>query len=111
MTFISGGSACMYVPLSCLITSFGSLFPTTTIHSGFKFSQLEMSESTKFYAYENLLWVTLCYTEVVLATLLATFKFERSNVPVVWNFAGIPFPAKSRESTIPEMYMKVSLAE
>ena len=106
MTFLGGGHACMWVFRSYTLDSCTD-YPC----SGFKFSQLEMSESTKFYAYENLLWVTLCYTEVVLATLLATFKFERSNVPVVWNFAGIPFPAKSRESTIPEMYMKVSLAE
>lgn len=30
--------------------------------------------------------------EVVLATLLSTFKFELSDKPIYWNLAGIIYP-------------------
>ncbi|RDX41926.1 cytochrome P450 [Lentinus brumalis] len=56
---------------------------------GFKFSQLEM--------------------KVVLSTLISTFKFERSDTPIIWNFAGISFPTSTKGSVRPEMYLKVSL--
>ena len=52
-----------------------------------------------------MLWVT----EVVLYVLLASFKFERCDKPIVWNFAGIAYPTTSKESSKPEMYLKVGL--
>ncbi|KAI0713903.1 cytochrome P450 [Earliella scabrosa] len=57
---------------------------------GFKFSQLEM--------------------KVVLSVLISSFKFELSEKPIFWNFAGIAYPALSKESRRPEMHLKVSLA-
>lgn len=48
--------------------------------------------------------------EVVLYTLISSFKFELSSKPVVWNFASIAYPAVSRDSSKPEMYLNVSLA-
>ncbi|KAI0713881.1 cytochrome P450 [Earliella scabrosa] len=57
---------------------------------GFKFSQLEM--------------------KVVLSALVASFKFEPSDKPIVWRFAGITYPAASKDSAKPEMFLKVSLA-
>ncbi|TBU59775.1 cytochrome P450 [Dichomitus squalens] len=57
---------------------------------GFKFSQLEM--------------------KVVLSTLVSNFKFELSDKPIFWNFAGIAYPTTSHESSRPEMTLKVSLA-
>ncbi|KAI0754104.1 cytochrome P450 [Daedaleopsis nitida] len=57
---------------------------------GFKFSQLEM--------------------KVVMSTLISTFKFERSDKPIYWKFAGIAYPALNRESMKPELNLKVSLA-
>ena len=48
-------------------------------------------------------------TEVVLYMLLASFKFKRCEKAIVWNFAGIAYPAISKESSKPEMYLKVEL--
>ena len=42
--------------------------------------------------------------------LLSRFKFELSEKPFVWNFAGISFPAATYKSMKPEMVLKVSLA-
>lgn len=47
--------------------------------------------------------------EVVLYMLLASFNFERCEVPIVWNFAGTSYPTISKESSKPEMYLKVGL--
>ncbi|KAI0697098.1 cytochrome P450 [Cerioporus squamosus] len=57
---------------------------------GFKFSQLEM--------------------KVVLCTLISAFKFELSDKPIIWNFAGISYPTLTKGSTRPEMYLKVAMA-
>ena len=50
-------------------------------------------------------------SEIVLAKLLANFKFERSETLIAWNFAGVSFPAKSHDNVRPEMYLKVSIAK
>ena len=42
--------------------------------------------------------------------LLSGFKFELSEKPLVWNFAGISYPSAGYESSKPEMVLKVSLA-
>ncbi|KAH9923738.1 cytochrome P450 [Epithele typhae] len=57
---------------------------------GFKFSQLEM--------------------KIVLSTLIASFRFERSDKPFFWNSAGVTYPAAKVGNTEPEMVLKVSLA-
>ncbi|KAM5541911.1 hypothetical protein V8D89_004221 [Ganoderma adspersum] len=57
---------------------------------GFKFSQLEM--------------------KTVLYVLVSSFKFELSNTKIYWNFAGVTYPATSKDSGKPEMWMNVSLA-
>ncbi|KAI0760541.1 cytochrome P450 [Fomes fomentarius] len=54
---------------------------------GFKFSQLEM--------------------KVVLAVLLAAFKFELTDKPVAWNSSPISYPTMGEESTKPELLLKV----
>lgn len=45
-----------------------------------------------------------------MSTLISTFKFERSDKPIFWKFAGIAYPALSKESMKPELNLKVSLA-
>ncbi|KAM5541912.1 hypothetical protein V8D89_004222 [Ganoderma adspersum] len=57
---------------------------------GFKFSQLEM--------------------KTVLYVLVSSFKFELSDTKIHWNFAGVIYPATSKDSGKPEMWMNVSLA-
>ena len=51
-----------------------------------------------------------CSTEIVLYTLINAFKFELSDKQIIWNFAGIAYPASSWKSSKPEMYLNVSLA-
>ncbi|KAI0760454.1 cytochrome P450 [Fomes fomentarius] len=55
---------------------------------GFKFSQLEM--------------------KVILALLLANFKFELTDKPIVWNISGIRFPTVGVNGKRPELPLKVS---
>ncbi|KAI0776891.1 cytochrome P450 [Trametes elegans] len=56
---------------------------------GFKFSQLEM--------------------KIVIAELLSSFVFEKTNAPVVWNLAEVVHPTLGYDSLRPEYPMKVSL--
>ncbi|KAH9914679.1 cytochrome P450 [Epithele typhae] len=57
---------------------------------GFKFSQLEM--------------------KVVLSSLIASFRFERSSKGFVWNLAGVAFPTAGFGDKDPEMFLKVVMA-
>uniref|UniRef100_A0A5K1K7L5 Cell surface hydrophobicity-associated protein n=1 Tax=Ganoderma boninense TaxID=34458 RepID=A0A5K1K7L5_9APHY len=57
---------------------------------GFKFSQLEM--------------------KTVLYVLVSSFKFELSDTKIHWNFSGVVYPATSKDSAKPEMWLNVSLA-
>ena len=84
-------------------------------YSGFKFSQLEMSTChlawlSSFIASGGSVSDTFLPVEIVLCTLLSGFKFELSEKPVVWNFAGVSYPSMGYESTKPSMVLKVSLA-
>ena len=45
-----------------------------------------------------------------MSTLISSFKFELSKKPIYWKFAGIAYPATSKESFKPELNLKVSLA-
>ncbi|OBZ67681.1 hypothetical protein A0H81_12357 [Grifola frondosa] len=54
---------------------------------GFKFSQLEM--------------------KVVLSLLLSRFAFSLSDKPIVWNLAPVRYPTVGKDSTKPEMWLKV----
>lgn len=45
--------------------------------------------------------------EVVLYELIANFAFELSETPVVWNMSGISFPTPNKESTKPELWLRV----
>ena len=78
--------------------------------SGFKFSQLEMSAHPSMESLTSHTdMIAPAMVEVVLYMLLASFNFERCEVPIVWNFAGTSYPTISKESSKPEMYLKVGL--
>ncbi|RPD55311.1 cytochrome P450 [Lentinus tigrinus ALCF2SS1-7] len=55
---------------------------------GFKFSQLE--------------------TKVVLSVLVAKFKFELTDKPIVWKTSAVTYPTMGSESSKPEMILKMS---
>ncbi len=74
--------------------------------SGFKFSQLEMSECATFMrrsgpAHRD-------FTEVVLSVLLSAFRFETSERPITWNASAVIYPTTGGVSTQPEMFLKLS---
>ena len=52
----------------------------------------------------------LSLAEIVLYTLVSNFEFELTDTPVYWKFAGVIYPATSKERTRPEMWLNVSLA-
>ncbi|KAI0819414.1 cytochrome P450 [Trametes gibbosa] len=56
---------------------------------GFKFAQVEI--------------------KTVLLILLQWFKFEPTDKPIAWNFASVQYPTVGRESSVPEMPLRVSL--
>ncbi|KAI0639055.1 cytochrome P450 [Trametes polyzona] len=56
---------------------------------GFKFAQVEI--------------------KTVLLIMLQCFKFEPTDKPIAWNFASVQYPTVGKESTVPEMPLKVSL--
>ncbi|KAI0779696.1 hypothetical protein C8Q74DRAFT_1260436 [Fomes fomentarius] len=45
--------------------------------------------------------------EVVLSTLITSFKFEPAQTPACWKFAGVAFPSTSKDSRTREMYPQV----
>ncbi|OJT09223.1 Cytochrome P450 3A24 [Trametes pubescens] len=58
---------------------------------GFKFAQLEM--------------------KVVLAELISTFAFDKTDAPVVWNLGEVVHPTIGTDSSHPEYPMKVTLVQ
>ncbi|KAM5542011.1 hypothetical protein V8D89_004321 [Ganoderma adspersum] len=54
---------------------------------GFKFSQLEM--------------------KVLLTTLLPAFEFGLTEKPIIWNSSAVSYPTMDKDSTRPEMLLKV----
>ena len=87
------------------------LLRSTSSHRGFKFSQLEMSKPTLILslAHHSFKCRSLSIVETVLYVLIASFKYELSDAPVYWNFAGVTYPATSKESKGPELWLNVSL--
>ena len=39
--------------------------------------------------------------------LIPSFRFELADKPIVWNFAGVSYPAATKDSNVPSMYLKV----
>ena len=89
MTFIGGGRACI----------------------GFKFSQLEMSQSFGVLSANQIISYT--YTEVVLTLLINSFKFTPSDKQIIWKMHGITSPAVAGEPdpTKVQLPMVVQMAD
>ena len=82
-------------------------FNTTDIsHSGFKFAEMEMSESWLIPVH---LGADHIFAEVVLATLVSHFTFELSDKHIVWNNSSITFPSVDDGSDKPALPMKVCI--
>ena len=48
-------------------------------------------------------------TEIVLSLLISNFTFELSkDKPIHWNNSGLIFPTVGPESSVPEMWLKVT---
>ena len=91
MTFLGGGRACI----------------------GFKFSQLEMSACCSVLL-DTCAFVLIFIppiAEAVLVTLLSKFTFAPSDRDVYWNLAAIQYPTVGKNSTRPELPMKVRFME
>lgn len=48
-------------------------------------------------------------SEVVLAVLIASFKFDLTGKPIAWNNAAVLYPTMGEESTKPEMLLNVTV--
>jgi hypothetical protein len=84
--------------------------------SGFKFSQLEMSESPPLYAPPSPphpLTIFTTHIEVVLTLLLHSFKFTLSDKQIVWRMRGITVPSVSGDPDLSktQLPMVVQMAD
>lgn len=80
----------------------------TTSHSGFKFSEMEMSESSRasvFLSSDDL----FARAEVVLSVLVSTFTFELPDKPIEWNVAGVWYPTVGKGSNKPQLPLRVRI--
>lgn len=92
--------------------SFGAF--ADLVSRGFKFAQLEMSTWCLTSASSHCLPYHLpCHpllAEVVLAELLSTFNFEKTDARIVWNLTEVIFPTVGTDDS-PGYPMKVTLAK
>lgn len=51
------------------------------------------------------------FAEVVLATLLKSFKFSLTKKEIVWNWATLPYPTMDEDTTEPSMVLKLDLVQ
>ena len=77
------------------------------MNSGFKFAQLELSKLVTGLTGTGL--TGSIFAEVALSVLIANFNFELSDKEIVWNNAGVAYPSVGKESSKPEMPLKVSV--
>jgi hypothetical protein len=81
-------------------------------HSGFKFSQLEMSKCFPRKVIQSVSLRNIFPSEVVLAVLLQRFVFEPAkDKEIRFNRAGVVWPEVIGGSGKPELPVKISLVE
>ncbi|KAI1786411.1 cytochrome P450 [Ganoderma leucocontextum] len=75
---------------------------------GFKFSQLEMSKHIAVVEVpRSPLLTAAVVAEVILTVLLPAFSFELTDKPIFWNSSAVSYPTMNKDSTRPEMLLKV----
>ena len=79
----------------------------TIVVRGFKFSQLEMSKWAHLELSRFPLLIAAVAAEVLLTTLLPVFSFELTDKPIIWNSSAVSYPTMDKDSTRPEMLLKV----
>ena len=105
MTFISGGNACMLVLFLCRPT-LASADPD--VHNHKQWLQVLptrdecVSKLLRFF-----LPVLTCFTEVVLAVLLRSFRFMPSDQEVYWNLAGVNYPTVGKDGVKAALPLKL----
>ena len=99
----------MEVELACV---FSKIFLhdrlTKLPHSGFKFSQLEMSMSS--YSYGYALYHSPFMTEVVLSLLIESFRFAPSSKEIYWQMTTVATPTVVGEGGKVQLPLLVSKA-
>ena len=75
-------------------------------HSGFKFSQLEMSTSS--YSYGYVLYHSAFVAEVVLSLLIESFRFAPSNKEIYWQMTSVATPTVVGEGSKVQLPLLVS---
>ena len=99
----------MEVELACVSPKIFLRNPLTKLpHSGFKFSQLEMSKSS--YPYGYALNHSPFMTEVVLSLLIESFRFAPSKKEIYWQMTTIATPTvvgEDGEVQLPLLVSKV----
>ena len=71
---------------------------THELSSGFKFAQLEISESRVLALQRKTNLNRLYHAEVVLTLLIGSFKFTLSDKRIIWKMRGLTSPAVEGDS-------------
>ena len=80
--------------------------------SGFKFSQLEMSQSLCYNLYVELGFLIFAIsTEVVLSLLIESLEFAPSKKEIFWQMTVVATPIVVSEGTRPKLPLLVKLAK
>ena len=51
--------------------------------------------------------IAVVVAEVLLTTLLPAFSFELTDKPIIWNSSAVSYPTMKKDSTQPEMLLRV----
>lgn len=93
--------------LPAVLDRYGFLTATLLLHSGFKFSQLEMSQSQLVNHALSRNSTHGGSAEVLLSVLISSFRFSLTGKPLVWNNSAITYPTVGTVSLKSELPLLV----